>query len=114
MSGFEKNTRNYSVLSDNRDDTPPSCLASCLASCLVRVTTIFVTCKEFVEHYFIRACLNHFLGESSAKDMKQTLRDHFRNQFQKWNNEERPLFPWKATLHILLVALVTAQVRESE
>ncbi|XP_065902087.1 mucolipin-3-like [Dysidea avara] len=109
MSGFEKNTRNYSVLSDNRDDTPPSCLASCLASCLVRVTTIFVTCKEFVEHYFIRACLNHFLGESSAKDMKQTLRDHFRNQFQKWNNEERPLFPWKATLHILLVALVTAQ-----
>ena len=46
----------------------------------------------------------------SDDHMKRRLLRHFRSHISKWLDKDRPRFPWKATLHILLVALVTGQV----
>jgi len=42
--------------------------------------------------------------------IKEKLKYHFQNHIEKWRNKDHPLFPWKATLHILLIILVTTQV----
>jgi len=47
---------------------------------------------------------------SNDDRMKQRLLRHFCSHLEKWIDRDRPRFPWKATLHILLVALVTGQV----
>ena len=41
------------------------------------------------------------------RQMKEKVNLHFENHIQKW---KRLRFPWKPIFHILLVALVTAQV----
>lgn len=50
--------------------------------------------------------------QCSDAEMKRRLLWHFRSHVEKWADKDRPRFPWKATLHILLVALVTAQVSD--
>ena len=46
--------------------------------------------------------------EKEESDMKRDINRHFRNHFEKWDQDQK--FPWKGTLHLLLVALVTTQV----
>lgn len=43
--------------------------------------------------------------------IKDRLRFHFMNPFQKWRYPARRRFPWKFILQILSTILVTAQVR---
>ena len=43
--------------------------------------------------------------------IKERLRFHFMNPFQKWKYPARRRFPWKFILQILSTILVTAQVR---
>ncbi|XP_065902040.1 mucolipin-3-like isoform X2 [Dysidea avara] len=51
-------------------------------------------------------------GKTSRADneMKTKLRYHFKSHIEKWKDETRRRFPWKLTLHILLILLVTAQI----
>lgn len=42
--------------------------------------------------------------------IKERLRFHFMNPFQKWKYPARRRFPWKFILQILSIILVTAQV----
>ena len=42
--------------------------------------------------------------------MKKRIRHHFQDHIRKWKDTERPRFPWKMILHILLVISVTVQV----
>lgn len=42
--------------------------------------------------------------------LRSRLRYHFLNHVEKWRDEKNPRFPWKPTLHFLLVGLVTFQV----
>ena len=43
--------------------------------------------------------------------VKQRLKYQFQDHIQKWMDIRHRRFPWKATLHLLLVVLVTIQVR---
>ena len=90
-------------------------------------TTILIRCWELLCRYFVTACWHsrhckqygEVVNDSgraapmSTRDleMKKRLKDHFRSHIQKWMDKDHPRFPWKAALHILLVGLVTAQVR---
>jgi len=42
--------------------------------------------------------------------IKQRLRYQFQDHIQKWMDIKHRRFPWKATLHVLLMILVTIQV----
>ena len=43
--------------------------------------------------------------------MRKRIRHHFQDHIRKWKDPERPRFPWKMILHIILVVVVTIQVR---
>ena len=55
-------------------------------------------------------CTKKTLTERADCNMKQRLRRHYQDHVQKWSREKSPRFPWKAALHLLLVAFVTTQV----
>ena len=103
------------------------------------VWSCLMSCWAFLHHYFIRACCHLHICKKRIEDnsndkdlelstypiedpqeeedscisddhMKKRLLRHFRSHVEKWIDKDRPRFPWKATLHILLVALVTGQV----
>ena len=42
--------------------------------------------------------------------IKKRIQHHFQDHISKWKDTERPRFPWKMMLHILLVIIVTVQV----
>ena len=79
----------------------------------VQDTTIWSLCWAFLYRYFVVACYHHGgpLSTGDSSMMKKQLQSHFRSHIQKWMDKDHPRFPWKAALHILLVGLVTAQVR---
>lgn len=45
--------------------------------------------------------------------MKERLKFHFMNPFEKWRYPERRRFPWKLLVQIASIILVTAQVGKS-
>eukprot|EP00731_Ephydatia_muelleri_P025043 Em0017g126a len=54
-------------------------------------------------------------GESSFEDpeewkMKERLKFHFMDPFQKWDYQLRKRFPWKLIVQLISISLVTAQV----
>jgi len=98
--------------------------------CKTKVWSILTRCWELFCKYFITACwhtrphgyklFGGMESDSGAKsmstrdqEMKKRLQHHFRGHIQKWMDKDHPRFPWKAALHILLVGVVTAQVRYS-
>jgi len=85
---------------------------------------LFRLFRYMLYHCCFKACKNHFLKRPTEDclskedrnfvaarfELRQKLKHHFKSHFEKWTNENFPLFPWKAMLHILLIILVTAQV----
>jgi len=59
--------------------------------------------QEEEEEWKKRAC-------QADREMKKRLRYHFKSHIEKWTDEDRRRFPWKLILHVLLLAIVTAQV----
>lgn len=52
-----------------------------------------------------------FLKIKADCKMKKRIRYHFDDHVKRWiNRQDRRRFPWKLTLHLVLVALVTTQV----
>ena len=46
------------------------------------------------------------------EQIKQELKFHFMNPFEKWKYPSRRRFPWKLIVQLLLILLVTTQVRQ--
>ena len=44
-------------------------------------------------------------------EIKEKLKFHFMNPFQKWRYPKRRRFPWKLLVQLASIILVTAQVR---
>ena len=50
------------------------------------------------------------LRKQEERDIRQKLKFHFMNPFQKWKYSRRRRFPFKLVLQLITVILVTAQV----
>ena len=74
------------------------------------------SCVYSVCHYFgNRNRLKHVESSASVEDMevsdmKEKLKFHFMNPFQKWRYEPRRRFPWKLIVQLTSMFLVTLQV----
>ena len=136
MSRNNHRDDNYSLLAD-RSNIRRSRISLLLGSCVTFIYRYFViACCHFSRRH--RYCChnqyqrvdsneeelsiypieedhdsNHHFSETKRirdRVIKERLIRHFKSHIQKWIDEKHPQFPWKATLHILLVVLVTAQV----
>lgn len=52
-------------------------------------------------------------GGMNVEMMKEKLRFHFMNPFQKWAYPPKRRFPWKLVVQLLNICLVTSQVSNS-
>ena len=53
------------------------------------------------------------IEDIDVKLMKEKLRVHFMNPFQKWNYDKHRRFPWRLVVQLLTIILVTVQVNKS-
>ena len=129
----------YQVYSDDKgEENPRSNLCSRICSCLFTYT--FGSCRYFrksgitlshedrVELRTLWKSQDPSIGrgytnaQGKEDHWKQKTREadrlmrkrilyHFKDHIRKWKDSDRPRFPWKMILHILLVIVVTVQVR---
>jgi len=122
----------YQAYSGDENDNSRSSLCPMLLSCLYTYT--FGSCRYFgktnislsrkdrvelrtlwksqLDTTFVLREDDEWKKKTKKADclMKKRIRYHFKDHIRKWTNSERPRFPWKMMLHILLVVVVTVQV----
>ena len=100
---------------DQCGENPAISLSSPTAlQCLYDYTVascIYSACRYFNRQKHLR----HIESTTSVEDMeiremKEKLKFHFMNPFQKWRYEQRRRFPWKLIVQLTSMFLVTLQV----
>ena len=124
--------KNYQVYSEDEDeDHPQSNLLARICSCLFlytigscryfSITSNSLSRKDRVELWSLwksqdaiyrDTTEDHWKNKTRKADclMRKRIQHHFQDHIRKWKDSERPRFPWKMILHLLLVIVVTIQV----